>query len=91
MSMYFVGVAVFLFANILVGLVRVARGPASADRMLSANLFGTTGVAILLLLAEAGEKPALRDVALVFASLAAVVVSTFVTRAWVRRPKERSR
>ncbi|HSP79413.1 MAG TPA: monovalent cation/H+ antiporter complex subunit F [Myxococcaceae bacterium] len=80
MSAFYVAVAVFLFANILAGLGRVVRGPSSADRMLSANLFGTTGVGILLLLAEATEAAALRDVALVFAALAAVAVSIFVSR-----------
>jgi multicomponent Na+:H+ antiporter subunit F len=50
--------------------------------MLAAQLFGTTAVAILLLLAEAGGSAALRDVALVFALLAAVTAVAFVRRAW---------
>ena len=45
------GIAVFLVLNVLAGLVRVARGPTVADRILVAQLFGTTGVAVLLLLA----------------------------------------
>ena len=61
---------------------RVLRGPTDADRMLTAQLFGTTAVAILLLLAQATESAALRDVALVFALLAAVTAVTFVRRAW---------
>jgi multicomponent Na+:H+ antiporter subunit F len=48
--------------------------------MLAAMLFGTTGVAILLALAEALAAPALRDVALVFSVLAAVNVVAFVRR-----------
>jgi multicomponent Na+:H+ antiporter subunit F len=91
MSGFLAGVAVFLFANLLAGLGRVVRGPSAADRMLSANLFGTTGVSILLLLAEAEERPALRDVALVFAALAVVAVSTFVTRTGAEGRKERAR
>ncbi len=64
--------ALFLLLNLGAGMWRVLRGPTVADRMLAAQLFGTTAVAILLLLAEAVSSAALRDVALVFALLAAV-------------------
>jgi multicomponent Na+:H+ antiporter subunit F len=74
--------ASFLLLNILAGMWRVLRGPTIADRMLAAQLFGTTTVAILLLLAEASENAALRDVALVFALLAAVTAVAFVRRGW---------
>lgn len=74
--------AVFLLANLLAALLRVARGPTAADRMLAALLFGTTGVAVLLLLAYAGASPALVDVALVFALLAAIAGAAFAQRAW---------
>lgn len=73
-------VALFLLLNVMAGLVRIARGPTAPDRMLAAQLFGTTGVAILLVLAEAMQQPALRDVALVFALLAAVLAVSFVKR-----------
>jgi multicomponent Na+:H+ antiporter subunit F len=76
--------AAFLALNVAAGLVRVARGPSPADRMLVAQLFGTTGVAILLVLAEAMEAPELRTVALVFALLAVVISVAFVKRGWVR-------
>jgi multicomponent Na+:H+ antiporter subunit F len=46
--------------------------------MLAAQLLGTTGVGLLLVLAEARAEPALRDVALVFAVLAAVNAAVFV-------------
>ena len=82
MTAFYLGVAVFLLLNIFAGLVRVLLGPTPADRMLSAELFGTTGVAILLLLSEALSAPALRDVALVLALLSAVAVVAFVRRAW---------
>ncbi len=81
--------AAFLVLNVAGGLVRVVRGPSPADRMLAAQLFGTTGVAVLLLLAEAMGEPALRDVALVFALLAVVVSVAFVKRGWVRTASER--
>jgi multicomponent Na+:H+ antiporter subunit F len=77
---FFTIVAGFLLVNIAAGLVRVYRGPSPADRMLSAQLFGTTGVAILLLLSQSLSTPALVDAALVLGLLAAVAVVAFVTR-----------
>lgn len=74
--------ATILFANLLASLVRVVLGPTAADRLLAALLFGTTGVAVLLLLAQAGDDPALVDVALVFALLAAITGAAFAQRAW---------
>jgi multicomponent Na+:H+ antiporter subunit F len=74
--------AVFLLANLLIALVRVARGPTPADRLLAALLFGTTGVAVLLLLADAMGQPAFVDVALVFALLAGITGAAFASRAW---------
>jgi multicomponent Na+:H+ antiporter subunit F len=70
-----------LLLSLVGGLARILRGPTSADRMLAAQLFGTTGVAILLVLAEATGRAALRDVALVFALLAVVNAAVFVRRA----------
>ena len=83
--------ATFLLANLLAALVRVMRGPTAADRLLAALLFGTTGVAVLLLLAHADgalANAALVDVALVFALLAAVTGAAFAQRAWRREPGE---
>jgi multicomponent Na+:H+ antiporter subunit F len=74
------GLAVFLLGTLALGLVRVVRGPTHADSMLAAQLFGTTGVGILLLLAEAMALPALRDAALVLALLAVLAVVAFVRR-----------
>jgi len=78
MSGFLLAAALFLLLTIAAGMVRVLRGPTDGDRMLAAQLFGTTGVAILLLLAEALAMPALIDVALVFALLAAVATVAFV-------------
>lgn len=77
-------ITAFLLLNLAAGLWRVMRGPTAADRMLAAQLFGTTAVAALLLLAEGMARPALRDVALVFALLAAVAAVAFVQRVWSR-------
>jgi multicomponent Na+:H+ antiporter subunit F len=73
---------VFLVVNLAGGLVRILRGPTRGDRMMAAQLFGTTGVAILLVLAVATENPSLRDVALVFVVLTIVNTVVFVKRGW---------
>ena len=75
-------IVVILLLNIVVGLVRVLRGPESADRMLAAEMFATSAVAIIIILAITRSMPALLDVALVFALLSALAVVTFVSRAW---------
>ncbi|MFU8831181.1 MAG: monovalent cation/H+ antiporter complex subunit F [Wenzhouxiangella sp.] len=72
------GLVVFLLLNLGAGLWRVQRGPTAADRMLSALLFGTTTVAVLLVMAEWMGEPALRNVALLFVMLASVISLAFV-------------
>jgi multicomponent Na+:H+ antiporter subunit F len=67
--------ALLLMATLLLGLVRVFRGPSTGDRMMAAQLMGTTGVGLLLLLQPVLGIPALVDVALVLALLAAVAVA----------------
>ncbi len=73
-------IAFLLLLNFFVGLLRVWWGPTSADRMLAAQLFGTTGTAILLLLAEGLSNASLRDVGLVSSLLAAISTIVFVRR-----------
>lgn len=72
---------VALLLLLVVSLWRVARGPTRADRMLSAQLFGTTGVGVLALTALSRATPALYDAALVLALLAATAMVVFVQRA----------
>ncbi len=81
MSIFLGTILVLLLASILAGLIRVLRGPAPAERMLAAQLFGTSAVAILLILAHVLQMPALLDVAMVFAVLAAVTLVAFVVLA----------
>lgn len=83
-------IALFLLVNLLATLVRAARGPTPADRMLAALLFGTTGVGMLLLLAHAGQEVAmpLVDTALVLALLAAIAGVAFARRAWEGRGQD---
>ncbi len=73
-------IALILLATLVVGLLRVWRGPAAEDRMLAAQLFGTTGVGIMLVLAHVLREPAIRNVALVLAVLAVLAVTAFVGR-----------
>ncbi len=67
---------------IAAGMIRILKGPTAADRMMAAQLFGTCGVAILLLLAQGTGNTVLLDIALVFALFAALTTMTFVRRAW---------
>lgn len=76
----YLSLAVFLMLNIAASLSRIARGPTAADRMLAAQVLGTAGVALLLVLGEVQSMPAMRDAALVFALLAAIATLAFVKR-----------
>jgi multicomponent Na+:H+ antiporter subunit F len=80
-----------LLLALVMGVWRVWRGPTLADRMLAAQLFSTTGVAWLLLMAELMAQPALRDVALVLALLAVMATVAFVARAQPPRVAQKSR
>lgn len=79
---------VLLLTNLLIAMLLVSRGQTPADRILVALLFGTTGVALLLLLAYTKNMPPLVDVALVFALLAVISGAAFVQRAWRREERE---
>lgn len=82
MSSFIGWLALFLLGNLVVALFVAGRGPTSADRLLAALLFGTTGTAILLLLSFQSGEPALVDSALVLALLAAITGAAFAQRAW---------
>lgn len=77
MTAAYLAAALFLLLNIAVGLFRVAKGPTAEDLILSAQLFGTTGVAIVLLMAFGLDMPDLFDVALVLAVLSATTTIVF--------------
>jgi multicomponent Na+:H+ antiporter subunit F len=68
-----------LLSSLAAGLIRALRGPTLQDRMLSVQLLGSGGVALLLLLAVLLDLPALLDVSLVLALLA-VVAAVALTR-----------
>jgi multicomponent Na+:H+ antiporter subunit F len=81
------GLAVaFLLLNLLAGLWRIGAGPTAADRMLAVLLFGSTTVALLLIMAQWLGDDSLRTVALLF-----VVLATIVTLAFVGTPSDQDR
>jgi multicomponent Na+:H+ antiporter subunit F len=69
--------ALGLVLSLFLGLLRVLLGPSAGDRMLASQLIGTAGVGLLLLLSRLLEQPALIDVALLLALLAAVAAAAF--------------
>lgn len=69
-----------LLANAVVSLWRLYRGPTSADRMLAVAFFTTSTLAIILLFSAYFTLPALVDIALLFALLAALGTANFVVR-----------
>ena len=87
-ALYFT-LALFLLSTLGGGILRALRGPTAADRMLAVQVFGTTAVATLLLLAQGSGNAALRDVALLFALLATITAVAFVRRAWPEGKSER--
>lgn len=76
----YLGAALVLLVTMAAGLVRVVIGPTAADRMLAAQLLGTSSIGVLLLLAPALGQPALVDVAFILALLAAAAVVAFTRR-----------
>jgi multicomponent Na+:H+ antiporter subunit F len=81
MAEFLLAAAGFLLVTVALGLTRIVRGPADADRMMSAQLLGTGGIAILVLAGDAVGTPAAVDVALILALLAAFASVTFVESA----------
>jgi multicomponent Na+:H+ antiporter subunit F len=70
--------ASFVLAMVALGLVRILRGPSVADRIMAAQLLGTGGIAALLLIGAATAMPAVTDLALSLALLAAFASVAFV-------------
>jgi multicomponent Na+:H+ antiporter subunit F len=83
-------VTLILLVTAGAGLWRVIAGPTTADRLLAIQMMGTTGIAVLLAMAEWKQSPVLLVVALVLALLAAVVVAAMVQllRDSFTRPKD---
>jgi multicomponent Na+:H+ antiporter subunit F len=81
MAEFLLGAAGLVLAMVALGLLRLLRGPTDADRMMSAQLLGTGGIAVLLLWSVATATPAVVDVALALALLAAFASVAFVLNA----------
>ncbi|HNQ87437.1 MAG TPA: multiple resistance and pH regulation protein F [Verrucomicrobiota bacterium] len=82
MTAFYLSAAVVLLLTIVVGLGHVFRQPGRAESLLAALLFGSTGVALVLVLGEGLGVDRALDIALVFALLAAVLGVAFVLRGW---------
>ena len=81
MTSFLFGAAGFVLTMLALGLVIILRRPAEVDHMMAAQLLGTGGVAILLLLAVATETSPMVDVALLLALFAAFAAVAFVRSA----------
>jgi multicomponent Na+:H+ antiporter subunit F len=76
---FLLAAAAFVLLMVAIGLARILHGPADVDRVLSVQLLGSGGVAVLLLLSVAVKLPPIMDVALMLGLLA-----TFVSVAFLR-------
>jgi multicomponent Na+:H+ antiporter subunit F len=73
--------AFVLLVAIAASLWRIHAGPRLIDRMMGAQLIGTSGVAMVLLLAAATGDPTKLDVAIVLTLLAAFATVAFAKTA----------
>lgn len=71
---------IVLLLTMLAGLLRAWSGPAFEDRLSALLLVGSTGVAMLFLLAELLQRPSFYDIALVLALLAVVITVALTQR-----------
>jgi multicomponent Na+:H+ antiporter subunit F len=78
MAEFLLAAAGFVLLTVALGLARILLGPATVDRMMAAQLLGTGGIAVLLLLAAATQLSAAVDVALTLALVAAFASAAFV-------------
>lgn len=78
MTSFLICATVFVLAMVALGLVCILRGPGNVDRMMAAQLFGTGGIAALLLAGAAIDLDAVIDVGLTLSILAAFATVAFV-------------
>jgi multicomponent Na+:H+ antiporter subunit F len=81
MNEFLLAAACLVLLFTALSLYRLFREPSDVDRVLSAQLIGTGGVAILLLIGAASDETAVIDVALTLALLAAMASIAFVKAA----------
>ena len=78
MADFLLSAGAFIVLMVALGLVRVARGPGRAERMMAAQLLGTGAIGALLLFGTASGDGAMFDVALTLALLSAFASIAFV-------------
>ncbi|HTO64598.1 MAG TPA: monovalent cation/H+ antiporter complex subunit F [Bradyrhizobium sp.] len=78
MDSFLFSAASFVLTTIALGLIVIIQRPADVDHMMAAQLLGTGGAAILVLLAVASKSSAIVDVALLLALFAAFAAVAFV-------------
>ncbi len=81
MADFMMAAAAFVVVMVALGMMRILHGPATADRLMSAQLLGSGGIAALLLGGSATGTPGVTDAALVLALLAAFASVAFVVKA----------
>ena len=91
MASFLFGAAGFVLTMVALGLIVILQRPAEVDHMMAAQLMGTGGVAVLVLLAAATETPAIVDVALLLALFAAFAAVAFVRSASGSKSESRER
>jgi multicomponent Na+:H+ antiporter subunit F len=79
MTTYYALLAGALIICLLFAMLRIFKGETAADRMITAQLFGTLGVAILIVFSFLEGNKNLLNVALVMTLLAPLSVIAFVT------------
>jgi len=78
MAEFLLWMAAFVVLMVALGLLRVARGPGRAERMMAAQLLGSGAIGALLLIGAAAGEPSVVDVALTLALLSAFAGVAFV-------------
>ncbi len=78
MADFLLSAGAFVVLMVALGLVRVARGPGRAERMMAAQLLGTGTIGALLLFGAASGDGEVFDVALTLALLSAFASIAFV-------------
>ena len=81
MASFLLAAAGFVLVTVALGVLVILRRRAEVDHMMAAQLLGTGGVAILLLMAAATEAPPIVDVGLLLALFAAFAAVAFVRSA----------
>ncbi|MEZ5536267.1 MAG: MrpF/PhaF family protein [Thiolinea sp.] len=82
--------AVLLALSLLVGLLTILWRASVTDRLLAAQLIGTVGIGVLLVLSVLLAQPALVDAALILAMLAVLVTAVFTHKQRLQQARKGS-